>query len=92
MTHLVSRNTRPIGDVAVGATLLGSLRASSLPSCSGLIAPSQNFDTTHSVANSSNLSCNSIVPGLGNFEQVSRDLINFRQVSALAFGAIGGVA
>jgi hypothetical protein len=59
---------------------------------SGSIARSQNSDTTHSFANSSNLSCNSIVLGLGNFEQFSRDLINFRQVSALTFGAIGGVA
>ena len=69
-----------------------SLLTSSLPSCSVSIAPSQNSDTTHSFANSSNLSCNSIVPGLDNFEQVSSDLSNFRQVSALTFGAIGGVA
>jgi hypothetical protein len=69
-----------------------SLLTSSLPSYSVSIAPSQNSDTTHSFANSSNLSCNSIVPGLGNFEQVSRDLSNFRQFSALTFGTIGGVA
>jgi hypothetical protein len=58
----------------------------------GSIAGSPNSDTTHSIANSSNLSCNSVVPGLGNFEKVSRNLSNFRQVSALTFGTIGGVA
>jgi hypothetical protein len=58
----------------------------------GSIAGSPKSDTTYSIANSSNLSCNSVVPGLGNFEKVSRNLSNFRQVSALTFGTIGGVA
>ena len=58
----------------------------------GLIAGSPKSDATHSIANSSNLSCNSVVPGLGNFEKFSRNLSNFRQVSALTFGTIGGVA
>jgi len=43
MSHLVSRNTRPIGDVAVNA----SLRASSFPICSGSIAHSRNSYATH---------------------------------------------
>ncbi|MEG4281070.1 hypothetical protein QUA62_26945 [Microcoleus sp. MON1_C1] len=94
MSHLVSRNTRPIGGVTVGATLLGSLRASSLPSCSGSIARSQNSDTTHRVKKSSNLGCNSILPGLGNFRQglskSNKILTKFREVSAPTFEAIGG--
>ncbi|MEG4396724.1 hypothetical protein [Microcoleus sp. BROC3] len=54
MSHLVSRNTRPIGDVMVDASLPAS--------CSGSIAHSQNSDTTHRVKKSSNKGCNSILP------------------------------
>ena len=43
MTYLVSQRTRSIGAVTVGASLLASLRVI----CSGSIARSQNFDTTH---------------------------------------------
>ena len=43
MTYIVSQRTRSIGAVTVGASLLASLR----DICSGLIARSQNFYTTH---------------------------------------------
>ncbi len=83
MSHLVSRNTPPIGDVVVNA----SLRANLLASCSGTIAHSQNFDTTHRFKKSSNKGCNSILPDLGKFSQV---LSKFSKVSAPTFEAIGG--
>jgi hypothetical protein len=87
MSHLVSRNTRAIGDVAVNASLRASLRANLLASCSGTIAHSQNFDTTHRFKKSSNLGCNSILPDFGKFSQV---LSKFSKVSAPTFEAIGG--
>ncbi|MBD1882418.1 hypothetical protein [Microcoleus vaginatus] len=55
--------------------------------CSGSIAPSQNFDTTHRVKKSSNLGCNSILHKFSNFWQ---GLSKFSKVSAPTFEAIGG--
>ena len=93
MSHLVSRNTRPIGDVMVDASLRASLRVI----CSGSIAHSRIFYTTHSFTNSSNLVCIVIVAPLGKFKQALSkfrealsNLSKFEQVYANTFEAVGG--
>jgi hypothetical protein len=55
--------------------------------CSGSIAGSQNYATTHRVKKSSNKGCNSILP---DFCKFSQGLTKFSKVSAPTFEAIGG--
>jgi hypothetical protein len=77
MTYLVSQSTRYQGAVMVDASLLAS--------CSGSIARSQNFDTTHRGKKSSNKGCNSILP------QSPQNTTTNRGFSAVGFEAeIGG--
>ena len=84
MTYLALKSTRCINVVAVGANLLASLFASSLPSCSGSIEQILSFDATHRFQESAKPYNNSILPQSPLNTQHNRGLFG------TAFAAIGG--